>query len=139
MILPFAGVLVPEQSGDLPKDALGDWSNGRRDSISADNAITAQLDEDPALQIPGFDNFTYFPVIAVPVVGLSSVPSYSSVPYQPGFNSIYLPGYTYRPNILVLGLGLGPTGLRPPGLGTTGWRPPGLGASGFGPPGLGTT
>lgn len=111
MTLPFAGVLVTERSNDLGgKDALNDWSNGRSDSISADNAITAQLDQDPAATAADPSGFTYFPMLGVPSVGLSSlggsVVPYSSYPAQPGFSSIYLPGYTYRPVILGL-MGLG--------------------------------
>jgi hypothetical protein len=103
MNLPFGGVLVPERSSDEPSDALSDWATGRDESISADNAITAQIDEGPALEAPGSDGFTYFPLLGVPSVGLSSFSSYSSfTPYQPGFNSIYLPGYTYAPLMLRL-------------------------------------
>ena len=61
MSLPFAGVLVPEASS-APKDALSDWSTGRGQSIVADNAITSQLDQDPAAQTAGVDNFTYYPM-----------------------------------------------------------------------------
>ena len=112
MTLPFAGVLVTERSSDPGKDALRDWSNGRSDSITADNAITAQIDQDPASQTLDPDGFTYFPILGVPSVGLTSLGSsivpYSSYPAQPGFNSIYLPGYTYRPTILgLLGVGVG--------------------------------
>ena len=127
MSLPFAGVLVPERSSDEPSDALSDWANGRGEAISADNAITAQIDEDPASQTPGSDSFTYFPFLGVPSVGLGSSSPYSSfTPYQPGFNSIYLPGYRYPPLMLGL-LGRGfrtyspspPRGVRvPPGAGT---------------------
>jgi hypothetical protein len=128
--LPLAEVLVPERSIDLPGDALSDWAQGRSQSISADDAIAAQIDEDPSAVDPitGLDGFISFPLIGVtsPIVGLSG--GYGSYNlYQPGFNSIYLPGYTYRP--LVLGLTLGGYGsyLRPlspsrfgitPGLGT---------------------
>jgi hypothetical protein len=104
MYLPLAPVLVPESSVDVPGDALTDWAKGRSESISADNAITAQIDEDPASRDPGLgtDNIAYFPLVGVPSLG-SPMGSglyggYSSFyPYQPGFNSIYLPGYTYRP------------------------------------------
>ncbi len=87
MYLPFAAVLVPERSIDEPKDALTDWAQGRSDSISADNAITAQIDEDPAARNPGFgtDAFTYFPLIGVlpPHPGLYG--AYSSLtPYPVG-------------------------------------------------------
>jgi len=108
MSLPFASVLVPEQSSEQSRDSLGDWANGRSESISADNAITAQIDEDPASRTAGLDGFTYFPFLGVPAPGLalsglaSSGPYNSFTPYQPGFNSIYLPGYTYQP--LMLGL-----------------------------------
>ena len=101
MNLPLAAVLVPEHSSVQPGDGLTDWADGRRQSISADNAITAQIDQDPGAT--GLDAFTYFPAIGVP-----SLPPGSSYPYglydsyQPGFNSIYLPGYTYRP--LIIGL-----------------------------------
>ena len=103
MHLPFAAVLVPERSIDQPRDALSNWANGRSESISADNAITAQIDEDPASRTPGLDRFTYFPFLGVPSLGLSSSNPYRPfTPYQPGFHSMYLPGYTYRP--LILGL-----------------------------------
>src|ERR1700676_1539439 len=63
MDLPFAAVLVPERSIDASADALTNWAQGRSQSISADNAITAQIDEDPALRPYGIglDTFAYFP------------------------------------------------------------------------------
>jgi hypothetical protein len=103
MSLPLAAVLVPERSNEQFGDALGDWANGRSQSISADNAITAQIDEDPASRTGDLDRFTYFPVLGVSSLGLASSGLYSALtPYQPGFNSIYLPGYSYAP--LMLGL-----------------------------------
>ncbi|MCU1338390.1 MAG: hypothetical protein JWO19_3971 [Bryobacterales bacterium] len=99
----LAGVLVPERSSEQSSDALSVWANGRSESISADNAITAQIDEDPASRTAGLDGFTYFPFLGVPSLGLGSSSPYNAwTTYQPGFNSIYLPGYTYRP--LMLGL-----------------------------------
>jgi len=102
MSLPFAGVLVPERASEPSKDALSDWSTGRGESITADNAITAQLDQDPAAAgTPGVDNFTYYPFLGLSSLGMSTVGPYSAyVPIQPGFSSIYLPGYTYRPLLL---------------------------------------
>jgi hypothetical protein len=112
MDLPFAAVLVPEISIDGPTDALANWAHGRNESISADNAITAQIDEDPASRNStlALNGFTYFPMIgAMPSLGLGSSGTYNSLtPYQSGFNSIYLPGYTYRPLLL----GLAPGGYR---------------------------
>lgn len=109
MSLPFAGVLVPERSSERSGDALSDWASGRSESISTDNAIMAQIDEGPASLTPGLDSFTYFPLLGVPSPGLGSSRPYSSfTPYQSGFNSVYLPGYTYRPLILGLGRGFRP-------------------------------
>jgi hypothetical protein len=108
MYLAFAPVLVPERSIDVPGDTLTDWAKGRSESISADNAITAQIDEDPASRNSalGVDSFAYFPLIGVPSLASGLYSGYGSLnPYQPGFSSIYLPGYTYRP--LLFGLGLG--------------------------------
>jgi hypothetical protein len=112
MSLPFAGVLVPERASELSIDALSEWANGRGESIVADNAITAQLDQDPAAGTP--DTFTYYPFLGLSSLGMSPVGSYNSYfPSQPGFSSIYLPGYTYRP--LLLGtMVLGPIGRRFP-------------------------
>jgi len=108
MDLPFAAVLVPEQAINDPADALSDWSRGRSESISADNAIAAQISDDPASAGqsdlgPGI--FTYFPLLGLPPVGSGLSSPYSSALYQPGFNSIYFPGYTYQPFILGLRIG----------------------------------
>ncbi|MBV8818153.1 MAG: hypothetical protein JO022_07330 [Acidobacteriaceae bacterium] len=106
--LPLASVLVAEHSTQEPVDGLSDWNRGRRESIDADNAITAQINEDPANQTAtGPDGYTYFPFLGVP--SLASLPpgaySYFNT-YQPGFNSIYLPGYTYQPLLIgVMGRG----------------------------------
>ena len=103
MSLPFAGVLVPERSNEQSNDALSEWASGRSESISADNAIMAAIDEDPASRAPGLNSFTYFPFLGVPSLGLGSSSLYGPLtPSQPGFNSIYLPGYTYRPPLLGL-------------------------------------
>jgi hypothetical protein len=135
MFLPFETVLLPEPSVGVPADALADWDHGRSESISADNAVTAQIDEDAGSRnsLTGMDGFTYFPLIGASTLGLGSLGlgayggyGYAN-PYQPGFNSIYLPGFTYRP----LTLGLPASGIRTylyppprrigisPGIGTT--------------------
>ena len=114
MNLPFAGVLVPEQAREPFQDALSDWSIGRGESITADNAITAQLDQDPAAGTPGLDSFTYYPFLGLSTLGMNPTGPYSPyLPLQPGFKSIYLPGYTYRPALLGT-MGLGPIGHRFP-------------------------
>jgi hypothetical protein len=110
MRLPLAAVLVPEPAPEASEDALADWSIGRRQSIAADDAISAQIDEDPASRsdlTAGIAGVSQFPLI-----GLSSAdPTYGGpyggyYPYQAGFNSIYLPGYYYRP-LIFLGFGGG--------------------------------
>jgi hypothetical protein len=132
--LPLQSVLAPEASSiaDVP-DSLNDWSQGRAQSISADNAIAADI-QDPATVTAAYapaDAFTYFPLLGYPSMA-SSVGTYGgvapynsglygTVAYQPGFNSLYLPGYTYRPLLLGVhpaGLGLGHTLYRPIGVGT---------------------
>jgi hypothetical protein len=103
MSLPLAAVLVPESSIMQPADALTNWADGRGQSIAADNAITAQIDEDPDAAAGSTDTFSYFPLVGVPAMGPGTASVYSSLyPSQPGFNSIYLPGYTYRPYIFGL-------------------------------------
>jgi hypothetical protein len=132
MSLPFASVLVPEPATPQTVDTLSDWENGRSQSIVADNAIAAQIDEDPAARDAGLDSFTYFPFLDVPSLGMGLSSMYSSYsPYQSGFNSIYLPGYTYRPIMLgLVGRGLGIYRPSPPlriggysGIGTIGSFP----------------
>jgi hypothetical protein len=119
MELPFAELLAPEKLTSEPHDALSDWADGRAESISADNTIAANI-EDPAT-MSGTDlpagSFTYFPMLGLAAFGTGLSGAYGSVytypytpygapgVYQPGFYSIYLPGYTRRP--LLLGLPAG--------------------------------
>ena len=115
MNLPFASVLLPQPSTDWPRDALSAWAEGRQQSISADDAVAANIQDPASLSLNASDSglysFTYFPMLGV--TSLRTLPSstYSSVDLsQPGFNSIYLPGYTFLP--LLVGLRAG--GLPPP-------------------------
>lgn len=110
MDVAFAPTLVPSQTPerDHPRDGLSSWADGRRQSISADNTIAANIQDPATLSIstPSVDSFTNFPMIGLPSVGPSGV--YSSLgTYQPGFSSIYLPGYTYFPSYTLLPLLLG--------------------------------
>jgi hypothetical protein len=115
MRLPLQAVLVPEAAPEAQDDALAEWSIGRRQSIAADDAISSQIDEDPASRgdlATGVAGVSQFPLIGLSTIdptygGLYGYGAYS--PYQAGFNSIYLPGYYYRPVIL---LGFGGTGYR---------------------------
>jgi hypothetical protein len=101
--LPFAAILIPEQSSGEPVDGLSDWAQGRSDSIAADNAITQQIDSDPASQtgagLSGITNgFTNFPIL-----GVTPATLYNSIyPSEPGFYSPYLPGYTSAPLFLIV-------------------------------------
>jgi hypothetical protein len=107
MTLPLEGVLAPDLTSAASGDGLSNWAKGRGDSVSADNAILAQIDEDPDSRTGDIDGVTYFPFLGVmPSLGMNSPGLYgSATPYQTGFSSIYLPGYTYAP--LIVGL-MGP-------------------------------
>jgi hypothetical protein len=109
MDVSFAPVLVPTRSAQPPHDALSQWAEGRQQSIFADNTIAANI-QDPAtlsLSNSSVDSFTYFPMLGLPSVGPGSSTIYNSVgTYQPGFNSVYLPGYTYFPGYTYLPFGL---------------------------------
>ena len=112
MEMPFAPELVLERSIDQPRDALNTWAEGRQQSISADNAIAANI-QDPAsidASNSGLDSFTYFPTLGLPPLRPNLPSSYNALGlYQPGFKSIYLPGYSFLP----LFLGLTPGGSPP--------------------------
>jgi len=136
MDLPFERVLAPEKTPIEPSDALTDWADGRAQSISADNAIAADIQDPANMTGSSFpsDAFTYYPLLGLPAP-MSSLGTYGSLGlspysglygtspiYQAGFFSLYLPGYTYRPMLLRLPLGVGlgrtlyPTTNRPPSI-----------------------
>ena len=115
MDVPFAPVLVPERSIDQPRDGLSRWAEGRQQSISTDNAIAANI-QDPgsmdasASGIGSFASFTYFPILGLPSLTPDLSSAYGSLGLnQPGFNSLYLPGYAFLPLLL----GLRPVGSPP--------------------------
>jgi hypothetical protein len=122
MNLPFASVLVPQPSTDWPRDALSAWAEGRQQSISADDAVAANIQDPASLSLNASDSglysFTYFPMLGVTSLRALLSSSYSSVDLsQPGFNSIYLPGYNFLPVLVLVGLrvgGLPPTGFPRP-------------------------
>ena len=105
MDVSFGPVLVPERSIGQPRDAFRSWAAGRQQSISTDNAIAANIKDPASITTSnlGYDAFTNFPVLGLSSLGAGwSTPYYSSLTYQPGFNSIYLPGYTYLPFLVGL-------------------------------------
>ena len=116
MDLPFAAVLVPEKSTNQPQDTLSTWAEGRQQSISTDNAIAANIQDPASIDASAAGaggGFTYFPALGVPPASAGYYSTYGYPdPYQPGFSSIYLPGYTFLP--LLLGLGRGGGGGMPP-------------------------
>jgi hypothetical protein len=117
MNLPFATVLAADRVGDQPRDAFAEWSKGRDQSISSDNTILAQLDQDPGSAPAADGGFTYYPMIGLlpPVDPNLTSGLYGSLyPNQPGFSSIYLPGYTYMPVFVGL-VGRAPLGRYPMG------------------------
>jgi hypothetical protein len=97
-------VLVPEQTVNAPHDALTAWAGGRHQSISADNTIAADIQDPANLNTagPGAGGFTYFPMLGVPPMWNDIANAYGSFESQPGFNSLYLPGYAFLP--LLIGL-----------------------------------
>jgi len=105
MDLPLAPVLVPEQTVNAPHDVLTAWAGGRHQSISADNTIAADIQDPANINTAGPDagGFTYFPMLGVPPMRDDLSSTYSSfASSQPGFHSLYLPGYTFLP--LLIGL-----------------------------------
>jgi len=64
MNLPLASVLVPQPLTDWPRDALSAWAEGRQQSISADDAIAANIKDPASLNESdsGIDSFTYYPM-----------------------------------------------------------------------------
>src|ERR1039458_2885626 len=77
MKLSLADELAPERSIGEPADALSEWADGRGESIAADDAITAQIGEDPASQSAS-DGFTNYPFLGVPALGLVASGPYGS-------------------------------------------------------------
>src|SRR5262249_14596628 len=114
MSLQFPPVLVPDRSIDQPHDALSTWAEGRQQSISTDTAIAANIQDPGTMDTSNTDvnNFTYFPMLGLFSLGTGLYSS--SGQYQPGFNPIYLPGYTNPPLFVGLGVGGFPTPVHMP-------------------------
>jgi hypothetical protein len=112
MNVPLGPLLMPEQTIDPPRDALSDWAEGRQQSVAADNIIAANIQDPASLQAssPMLDSFTYFPMLGLPTVWPGLTTAYNPPGlYQPGFSSLYLPGYTFLPILI----GLAPGGFAP--------------------------
>ena len=100
MNLPFTSVLVPQPLSDWPRDALSAWAERRQQSISADDAIAANIQDPGSLNASdsGLDSFTYFPMHGPPSLRTLSSSTHDRL-------WIYLPRYTFLP--LLVGLGVG--------------------------------
>jgi hypothetical protein len=112
IFLPLATVLVPDRTVSPPIDALSAWADGRQQSVSADNAIAANIQDPGSIDNSTSDvgGITYFPPLYLPPPGWVVTSLYGvQDPMQPGFSSVYLPGYTYLP----LFFGLRPVGSPP--------------------------
>ena len=118
MVVAFAPVLTPQPSMDQPHDGLSSWTEGRQQSISTDNAIAANIQDPASMDAPDSspDTFTYYPALGLSSLGPDLSNTYRSAGVsQPGFNALYLPGYSFLPLLLGFGSGGFPTPLhRPP-------------------------
>ena len=100
-VLPLAAVLVAEQPSATVGDAFKNWAMSRSDAIAADNAIAAEITDDPR-QIDasglglGLGGLSYFPLTGVPSLGITNPYGLSFwSPYQSALSSIYSPAYRY--------------------------------------------
>jgi hypothetical protein len=98
--LPLAAVLVPRKSAEAGGDGLKNWAMTRSQAVSADNAVSAEITDDPT-QIDassGLANggITYFPLGGIPALGMTSPYGISFwSPYQSALSSLYFPPYMY--------------------------------------------
>jgi len=98
--LPLATVLASEPSADGFGDPFKDWAMSRSQAIASDNAIAAEIVDDPAqmdtstgLPVVGL---SYFPVTGVPSLGITNPYGLSFwSPYQSMWSAIYTPAYLY--------------------------------------------
>ena len=138
--LPFAPVLVTEQTPSAPPDDFKNWAMGRSMAIASDNATAAGIIDDPGQMSadasdPSAGGFTYFPMTGVPSLGVGAPYGVSFwSPYQPPLAALYpypssiyaYPVYGYGLPSPYLGIGAHPflpgRSYYPPrvGTGTTG-------------------
>jgi hypothetical protein len=107
--LPFAEVLVPEETLGAPGDVFNNWAFERSEAVAADNATAAQIVDDPALYPNLADGlalagYTYFPPTmgGYPYMGYGTYGTWSPYTWSyPGYASPfgYGPGirYSFRP------------------------------------------
>lgn len=97
--LPLAAVLVTEKAAETGSDGFKDWAMMRSQAVSADNAISAQITDDPGkIDASGLamGGITYFPLGGIPTLGMISPYGLSFwSPYQSTLSSLYFPPYLY--------------------------------------------
>lgn len=98
--LPLASVLVPDESAAGTGDAFKDWAMSRSQAISSDNAIAADIMDDPsAIEKSSGDalGLSYFPLTGIP--GIATTNPYGLSfwsPFQSTLTSLYMPSYGLR-------------------------------------------
>lgn len=103
-VLPLAAVLVAEESTTPGGDAFKNWAMRRSQAVSADNAIAADIFDDPRqIDASGLalGGFSYFPLTGIPSMSITNPHALSLwSPYQSTLSSIYSPWYLYGPQYL---------------------------------------
>jgi FecR-like protein len=95
--LPLAAVLLPQAAAPAEPDSFKKWAMSRSQAVSADNAIAAQILDDPnQIDTSGaaLGAFSYFPLTGLPGISNPYGLSFWS-PYQPSWSSAYFPAYRY--------------------------------------------
>jgi hypothetical protein len=99
-VLPLAAVLVADDSVTVP-DSFKDWAMNRSQAVSADNAVAADIIDDPTQgDVAGLTlgGFTYFPTTGYSSLGIASPYGMSFwSPYQATLLASCYQSYTYGP------------------------------------------
>jgi hypothetical protein len=97
--LPLQAILVAERPAEGGSDEFKNWAVNRSQAISADNAIAAEIVDDPSqIDNTGLASggFSYFPMTGIPSLGLTNPYGLSFwSPYQSALSSLYLAPYAY--------------------------------------------
>jgi len=97
--VPLAGELVIEKAPETGSDEFKNWAMTRSQAVSADNAIAAEIVDDPTqIDASGVmsGGISYFPLGGMPALGMTSPYGLSFWgPYQSALSSLYFPAYMY--------------------------------------------
>jgi hypothetical protein len=98
-IVPLASVLAPEQAPSVAGDEFKNWAMSRSQAISSDNAVAAEITDDPnAIEnsAGAIGGLSYFPLTGIPGVAITNPYGVSFwSPFQSTLSSIYFPSYNY--------------------------------------------